>query len=49
MHNIDGHTKPNTSREARYLMEDQAKHIYKKVALGNIINVSTIKQEIDQD
>ena len=30
-------------------MEDQAKHIYKKVELGNKINVATIKQEIDQD
>ena len=30
-------------------MEDQAKHIYKKVELGNVINIDTIKQEMDQD
>ena len=30
-------------------MEDQARHIYKKIELGKIINVATIKQEIDQD
>ena len=29
--------------------EDQARHIYKKGESGNIINVSTLKQEIDQD
>ena len=31
------------------LTEDQVKHIYKKVELGDIINISTMKQEIDQD
>ena len=30
-------------------MEDQAGQIYKKVELGDIINTSTMKQEIDQD
>ena len=47
--NIGGHIKPNRNKENRYLMEDQAKHIIKKVELGSMINVSTIKQEIDQD
>ena len=32
-----------------YLTEDQAKHIHKKIELGNVINIGTIKQEIDQD
>ena len=32
----------------KYLTEDQARPIYKKVELGDIINTSTIKQEIDQ-
>ena len=41
--------KSNRNKEAKYLMKDQAKHIYKKVGLGNVINVGTIKQEIDQD
>ena len=30
-------------------MEDQAKHVYKTVELGKVINIGTIKQEIDQD
>ena len=31
------------------LTEEQARHIYQKVKLGNTINMSTINQEIDQD
>ena len=31
------------------LTEDQGRHIYKKVELGNIINVDVIKLEMDQD
>ena len=30
-------------------MEDQARHIYKKVESDNIVNVDMIKQEIDAD
>ena len=30
-------------------MEDQARHIYKKVESDNLINVVTIKQEIEAD
>ena len=30
-------------------MDAQARHIYKKVETGNIINVDTTKQERDQD
>ena len=33
----------------KYLTEDQARNIYKKVESGNIINVDTLKWEIDQD
>ena len=29
-------------------MDDQARHIYKKLESGSVINVDTIKQEIDQ-
>ena len=36
------------SRE-KLFTEDQARHIYKKVESGNIINNDTLKQEIDQD
>ena len=30
-------------------MEDQARHVYRKVESGNIININTLKQEIEQD
>ena len=36
-------------RENRYLTEDQARNVCKKVELGDIINISTMKQVIDQD
>ena len=39
----------NTYNENKYLTEDQARHVYRKVESGNIINFSTLKQEIDQD
>ena len=47
--NIGGESKPTKDREIAYLIEDQAKPIYKKVQLGNVINIGMIKQEIDQD
>ena len=36
-------------KEQRCLTEDQARHIYKKVEMDNIINVETMKQEIEDD
>ena len=30
-------------------MEEGARHIYKKVELGNIININMLKQEIEWD
>ena len=33
----------------KYLTEDQARHVYKKVESGNIININTLKQEMKQD
>ena len=30
-------------------MEKQARHVYKKVESGNIININTLKKEIEQD
>ena len=47
--NISGQTKQVKDKETRYLTEDQAKHIYKKVELGSIINIDTVKQEMEQD
>ena len=36
-------------REKKYLTEEQARHIYKKVELGNATNIRILKQEIDQE
>ena len=47
--NIGGQSKPNKNEENKHLTEEQARHVYKKVELGNTSNISTIKQEIDQD
>ena len=46
--NIGGWVKPNRNEETRYLT-DQAKYTYKMVESGNVINIDTIKQEIDQE
>ena len=44
--NIGGQFKSTKGGKTTYLTENQARHIYKKVELGNI---STLKQEIDQE
>ena len=36
-------------KEAIYLIRDQARHVYKKTESGSVINIDTIKQEINQD
>ena len=45
--NIGGQAGYIKDREAICFMEDQAKHIYKKVETENIVNVDMIKQEIE--
>ena len=49
--NIGGHNTYHRSQhnKNKYLTEDQARHVYKKVGSGNIINTNTLKQEIEQD
>ena len=49
--NIDGwiRSDKHESNENKYLTEDQARHVYKKVESGNIINIDTLKQGIEQD
>ena len=47
--NISGQSKQINDKETKYLTEDQAKHIYKKVESGSITNIGTIKQEMEQD
>ena len=39
----------NKYNKNKYLTEDQARHINKKVESGNIININTLKQEMEQD
>ena len=46
---IGGQARYIRDREAVCLKEDQAKYIYKKVEPKNILNVDTIKQEIEED
>ena len=49
--NIGGQVRSDKHKykENKYLTGDQARHMYKKVELGDIINISTMKQEIDQN
>ena len=47
--NIGGQIRSDNYRENKYLTEDQARHVHKKVESGNIININTLKQEIEQD
>ena len=47
--NIGRQFKSMKDRKASYLTEEQARLIYKKVELGNVINISTLWQEIDQE
>ena len=43
---MGGQLKPIKDKETKYLTEDQARHIYKKLELGNVVNIDTIKQEM---
>ena len=46
---ISGQARYFKDKEAKCLMDNQARHVYKKVELGSIINIDTIQQEIEQD
>ena len=46
---IGGKTKLLENQERNCFIEDQVRHVYKEVEIGDIINISTLKQEIDQD
>ena len=39
----------NKYNENKYLTEEQARHVYKKVESGNIININALKQETELD
>ena len=36
-------------KESKYLSEEQARYVYKKVESGGTIDINTLKQEIEQE
>ena len=46
---IGGQSRDSHPTVGQYLTRDQARHIYKKVETGEIINVDTVKHEIEQE
>ena len=46
---IGGQTRYIKDKEDKCLTNDQARHVYMKAESQSIINVDTIRQEIDQD
>ena len=49
--NIGGPIRPDkyASKKNKHLSEEQARHVYKKVESGTIININMLKQDIEQD
>ena len=45
--NIGGKPKLQQIQVRNSLTDDQARHIYKKVQLGSIIHINTLKEEIN--
>ena len=46
---IGGPVKYAKDKETMCLIKDQARHIYKKVESESIVNIDTVKQEIEED
>ena len=46
---IGGQNRDSHPTVGQYLTRDQARHIYKKVETGRIINEDTVKHEIEQE
>ena len=46
---IGGQSRDSHPTVGQYLTRDQARHIYKRVETGEIINVDTVKHEIEQE
>ena len=46
---IGGQSRDSYPTVGQYLTRDQARYIYKKVETGGIINVDTVKHEIEQE
>ena len=47
--NIGRQSNPNRNKENKYLTEEHARHVHKKIELVNTISISTIMQETEQD
>ena len=49
--NIGGQITPNNyaHKEGKYLSEEKARHVYKKVESGDMININTLRQETEQE
>ena len=45
---IGGQSRDSCPTIGQYLTRDQTKYVYKKVEMGEMINVDTIQQEIEQ-
>ena len=45
---IGGQSRDSHLTIGQYLTRDQTKYVYKKVEMGEMINVDTIQQEIEQ-
>ena len=46
---IGGQSRDSHPTVGQYLTTDQARHIYKKVEKGEMINVDMVKHEIEQE
>ena len=46
---IGGQSRDSYPTIGQYLTRDQTKYVYKKVEMGEMINVDTIQQEIEQE
>ena len=46
---IGGQSRDSNPTVGQYLTRDQARHIYKKVETGEVINVDMVKHEIEQE
>ena len=46
---IGGQSRDSHPTVGQYLTRDHARYIYKKVETGEIINVDTVKHEIEQE
>ena len=46
---IDGQIRDSCPTVGQYLTRDQARHVYKKIETGEMINADRIQQEIEQE